>query len=66
MVLLGVLSCLTSSQDGIDIRLDAIPHGVFETPVARFSRIYLPEEYVQKINERIRAQKERNPIPFGK
>lgn len=59
--------CGTTSRKDVNIWLDAKRDGIFETPVARFNRVYLPTKFVQRINERLRAQSGKNPIlPYAK
>lgn len=57
--------CGAPSREDINIRLDAIRHGIHDIPVARFNRIYLPKIFAKKISERTRVQKEKNPLPYS-
>lgn len=56
-------SCTPSSRQDININLDAKRDGVFESPLARFNRVYLPKLFVQRINELQRTQNAKNAIP---
>jgi hypothetical protein len=42
--------------------LDAKKSGAFETPIARFNRLVLPEEFVRRINDLQKAQSDKNAI----
>lgn len=54
--------CMTTSRKDITIWLDAKQNGPLETPLARFNRIYLPPTFVQRMNERMKAQSDRNAV----
>lgn len=54
--------CTTSLRKQINIRLDAIRSGSFETPIARFNRLLLPEGFVQRIKDLSKAQSDKNAI----
>lgn len=53
--------CGTFTRKTVDIRLDAKKQ-VFDTPIAQFNRVRLPEGFVNQIKELQRAQSERNAI----
>lgn len=54
--------CGTLGRRDINIRLDAVRRGPYETPVARFNRVYLPPAFVQRVNERMKAQSDSNAV----
>ena len=54
--------CMKTSRKVVDIWLNSIRHGVFDTPVAKFNEVRLPSGFVQRINERIKAQSDRNAV----
>ena len=49
-------------RNQISIRLDAKKSGAFEEPVARFNRVVLPEGFVQRIKDLLKAQSDRNEV----
>ena len=52
--------CIATQRKGINVRLEAKEGGPYEPPLARFNRIYLPPAFVQRINERLKLQSDRN------
>lgn len=52
--------CLKTSRKVVDIWLNSIKDGVFESPVAKFNKMSLPADFVQRINGRMKAQSDRN------
>lgn len=54
--------CLKTSRKVVDIWLNSVQSGVFEPPVAKFNKVTLPAGFVQRINERMQVQRERNAI----
>ncbi len=54
--------CITTSRKPINIRLNAIRNGVYESPVAEFNRILLPSGFVSRMNAQMKTQSERNAI----
>ena len=54
--------CDTTSRKEVNIRLDARRSGHFETPVAKFNRVYLPSGFVQRINQQLKARSDRNAV----
>ncbi len=65
--------CSQSVRNQVNIRLDAKKSGAFEEPIARFNRVALPEGFVQRIKDLLKAQSDRNeafyrslfPPPLG-
>lgn len=54
--------CLKTSRKVVDIWLNSIKDGIFEPPVAKFNKVTLPAGFVQRINERLKVQRDRNAI----
>lgn len=54
--------CSPFVRNQISIRLDAKKSGAFEEPVARFNRVVLPEGFVQRIKDLLKAQSDRNEV----
>lgn len=54
--------CSPFVRKQVNIRLDAKKSGAFEAPIARFNRIVLPQDFVQRIKELQRAQSEKNAV----
>jgi hypothetical protein len=54
--------CSQSVRNQVNIRLDAKKSGAFEEPVARFNRVVLPEGFVQRIKDLLKAQSDRNEV----
>lgn len=54
--------CITTSRKPVNIRLNAIRNGVYESPVAEFNRILLPSGFVSRMNAQMKTQSERNAI----
>lgn len=54
--------CLKTSRKVVDIWLNSIRDGVFEPPVAKFNKVSLSAGFVQRINERIKAQSDHNAV----
>ncbi len=54
--------CTSAARPIVDIWLNSIRHGVFEPPIAKFNKVSLPPDFVQRINERIEAQSDRNAV----
>lgn len=54
--------CGATARAAVNIRLNAIRNGVFETPVAKFNRVYLPPGFVSRINESMKARSDRNAV----
>lgn len=52
--------CSKAARKVVDIWLNSIRDGVFEPPVAKFNKVTLPASFVQRINERMQIQRERN------
>ena len=52
--------CLSPARSVIDIWLNSTQSGNFEKPVARFNKVTLPRGFVERINEYMGAQRERN------
>ena len=52
--------CMTTSRKAVNIRLNAIRSGIYEEPVAKFNRVYLPPGFVQRLNERLKEQSDKN------
>lgn len=52
--------CLKSARKVVTIWLNSVRNGPFETPVAKFNKVTLPAGFVQRINERLQVQRERN------
>jgi hypothetical protein len=51
--------CATFSRKAVDIRLDA-KRQVFDSPIAKFNQVRLPEGLVQRIKDLQKAQSEKN------
>ncbi len=54
--------CMETSRKVVDIWLNSMRGGVFEPPVAKFNKVSLPPGFVQRINERIKVQGDRNAV----
>ena len=54
--------CGGSLRKRVNIRLDAKKRGAFESPIARFNRIVLPEGFVQRIMDLQKEQSDRDTI----
>lgn len=54
--------CMKTARKVVDIWLNSIRDGVFEPPVAKFNKVSLSADFVQRINERTKAQSDRNAI----
>jgi hypothetical protein len=54
--------CGTFSRKSINIRLDSKRKGAYETPVARFNKVVLPEGFVQRIKNIQKARSDRNAV----
>lgn len=54
-------SCGTFTRKAIDIRLDAKKQ-VFDDPIARFNKVFIPENFVQRIKDLQKAQSDKNAI----
>lgn len=52
--------CYPTSRSNINIYLDAKVSGIYEAPIAKFNRIALPEGFVRRINEALKANSDRN------
>lgn len=55
------LGCTINQPKTVNIRLDA-KKDVYGPPIARFNRLRLPEGFVQRIKEQLKAQSERNRV----
>ena len=56
------LTCMPFDRTQIDIRLDAKKSGAYEAPIARFNRVVLTENFVQRIRSTMKAQSDKNAI----
>jgi hypothetical protein len=54
--------CGSFVRKQVNIRLDAKRSGAFEPAIARFNRIVLPQDFVQRVKELQKAQSDRNAI----
>ena len=54
-------SCETTRKD-IHLRLDAKENGPFGKPIARFNKAYLPQLFVQRINDELKGSSDKNAI----
>lgn len=54
--------CTSAARKIVDIWLNSRRDGFYEPPVAKFNKVTLPAGFVQRINERLKAQSERNAI----
>ena len=54
--------CMTFLRKTINVRLEAKKSGAYEAPIARFNRLLLPEGFVQRINDRQKAQSDKSAI----
>lgn len=54
--------CTTAARPAVNIRLNAVRDGAYQTPVAEFSRILLPPGFVSRMNTQMKAQSDRNAI----
>src|SRR3990167_4905595 len=54
--------CGGSLRKRVNIRLDAKKRGAFESPIARFNRIVLPEGFVQRIMDLQKEQRDKDAI----
>jgi len=52
--------CMQTSRPSVDIWLNSIEDGIFGKPIARFNKVTLPAGFVQQINGRLKAQRDRN------
>lgn len=52
--------CTSPARRVVDIWLNSIRNGNFEPPVARFNKVTLPAGFVRRIDEHMKAQRERN------
>lgn len=66
-------SCMSTSRKTVDLQLEAKEHGVFDAPIAKFNRVTLPEGFIRRMNEALKANSDRNaafyrslfPAPLG-
>lgn len=54
--------CTTAARPAVNIRLNAVRDGAYQTPVAEFNRILLPQGFVSRMNTQMKAQSDRNAI----
>lgn len=54
--------CTTAARPAVNIRLNAVRDGAYQTPVAEFNRILLPPGFVSRMNTQMKAQSDRNAI----
>jgi len=54
--------CKDSVRKPVNIRLDTRRTNIFEAPIARFNRIVLPAPFVQRIEDLMKAQSDKNTI----
>ncbi len=65
--------CSTVARQEVHIRLDAKTNGPFGKPVARFNKVYLPSAFVQRVNEKLKSNSDKDeafyrslfPPPLG-
>lgn len=65
--------CMPLTRPNLNLRLDAKKSGAYETPIAQFNRITLPEGFIQRIKEVQKDQSDRDskfyrnlfPAPLG-
>lgn len=55
-------NCMPFARKQINIHLDARKTGIYTTPVAQLNRIVLPEGFVQRIKDTLKAQSDKNTI----
>lgn len=54
--------CTSAPRKVIEIWLNSRREGFYEPPVAKFNKVSLPAGFVQRINERIKVQSDRNAV----
>ena len=66
-------SCMSTSRQTVDLQLEAKERGVFDAALAKFNRVTLPEGFIRRMNEALKANSDRNaafyrslfPAPLG-
>jgi len=54
--------CSTVARQDVHVRLDAKTNGPFGKPVARFNKVFLPSAFVQRVNEKLKSNSDKNEV----